>query len=263
MWCRNKVGNNVGKNSSETDEQVQSPAPVLGEWLNCLKKSKEAGVAEAVSLRGWVVGNERGGLARPDQTTHGRAFRFYCKHDRKTTWHYWVYNLRGSHSGNIWSKDYRMNVRKQERKPLPGSRRERMMLYLLPLAHKYVAITSISLVLLNPPTATAWVLCSSLYQVSSLNKEKILFPLSLFSFSLDLLTLMFLWPPFFPNSCQRHSGRTHCYSQWSIPSPYLTHQQWGWPCTVVQVVPVELLGEGDAGGGGEPSPRLDRLATSL
>lgn len=48
----NKVGDNVGKNSSEMDEQVQSPAPVLGEWLNCLKKSKEAGVAEAVSLRG-------------------------------------------------------------------------------------------------------------------------------------------------------------------------------------------------------------------
>lgn len=68
----------------------------------------EASVARAAYLKERVVGNKGRELARQDCTGDGKDFGFYAKYDGTIARHYLVYDLRGSHSGNTWSKDYRM-----------------------------------------------------------------------------------------------------------------------------------------------------------
>lgn len=91
-----------GEEFQQKEQQVRSPVP--GECLVHLKNNKEAGVAGAVYLRGWAVGNEEGGWARQGQTSRGRASAFYLKCDRKRAWHYLLYDLRGPLAGVFGEK---------------------------------------------------------------------------------------------------------------------------------------------------------------
>ena len=100
MWKYGK------ENSRYKEQQVQSPE--LGEWLVRWRKHKEASVAGAAYLKEWPVGNKGGELARQDCIGDGKDLGFYVKCDGTIARHYLVYDLRGSHLGTIWSKDYRM-----------------------------------------------------------------------------------------------------------------------------------------------------------